>query len=97
VLERCYLNETLLDPDEMPIDTEADIIPGEGRPRKPLFVNFAGIPAHYLEPVNDAARAMVAKHPHAVRYVDPIKALHTIGEGGVDVAKHFEQVEARND
>jgi hypothetical protein len=33
-------------------------------------IEYVGVPGHHMEPVNDAAKAMVKKHPH--KFVDPI-------------------------
>ena len=75
ITEKCYLNDRVYDPDDMPLDQNAE--PGEDGilPRKPLIVAFAGVPAYYMEPMNEAAKEMVKKHPERMRHADPIEEL----------------------
>lgn len=73
--ETAYLNERLYVPDEQPLDMNADPLDDGTQPRKPLIIAFAGIPAHYMEPVNDAARAMCEKHKDRMSFRDPINEL----------------------
>lgn len=40
-------------------------------------INYAGVPGYFMEPVDDAARAMKKKHPSS--YIDPIAELQSIG------------------
>lgn len=52
----CYLDDRIYDPEEQPKDDNGD--------PKPLYYETdTEYPAWYMEPVNDAARAMCAKHP----------------------------------
>lgn len=76
--EKAYLNDRLYDPDEMPIDQNAEPDENGNLPRRPLVVAFAGIPGYYMEPVNDAARAMVQKHAKRMQFANPIDALSIV-------------------
>ena len=63
----CYLDDTILDPAATPKDDNGD--------PKPLYYETdTEYPAWYMEPVNEAAMAMCAKHPPAP-YGDAINAL----------------------
>ena len=67
VLELCYHKnlegiDRLYDPESTARDDNGD--------HKPLYLETYGIPAHYMEPANDAAKAMVKKYPPA-DYLDP--------------------------
>lgn len=79
--ERCYLNDRLYDPDEMALDQNAEPLEDGTQPRKALIIAFRGVPAHYMEPVNDAAKAMCAKHPDRMRFIDPVNSLNIVGPG----------------
>lgn len=76
--EKAYLNDRLYDPEEMQIDQNAEPDDNGAQPRKPLIVGFAGVPAYYMEPVNDAARAMVAKHGDRMKALNPIDELSIV-------------------
>jgi hypothetical protein len=76
--EKCYLNERMYDPDEMPFDQMAEANEDGSQPRKPLVITFAGVPAYYMEPMNDAARAMCEKHANRMHFLDPINSLHIV-------------------
>jgi hypothetical protein len=78
--EKAYLNDRLYDPEEMPLDQMAEPDDTGTLPRKPLIVGFAGIPAYYMEPVNDAAKAAIAKHPERMRFSNPIDELVIVGD-----------------
>lgn len=78
--EKAYLNDRLYDPEEMPIDQSAEPDDTGALPKRPLIVAFPGIPAYYMEPVNDAARAMVAKHPERMRALNPIDELSIVSK-----------------
>lgn len=67
ITETCYHNDRIYDPALQPPDAET------GDP-KPLFMEFTGHPAHYMEPANAAAKAMYAKFPPAA-YFDPINRM----------------------
>ena len=78
--EKCYLNERLYDPDEMPLDTAAEPNDEGVQPRKALVISFKGVPAPYMIPVNDAAKAMCEKHKERMAAsVNPIDALTVVG------------------
>lgn len=63
ITEICYHNDRIYDPALTPKDDNGD--------PKPLYMEFTGYPAHYMEPANDAARAMCQKHP-ASPWFDPM-------------------------
>lgn len=73
--EPAYLNDRLYLPDEQPLDMNAEALEDGTQPRKPLVIAYAGIPAHYMEPMNDAARAMCEKHADRMSFRDPINDL----------------------
>ena len=63
----CYLDDCIHDPAAQPKDDNGD--------PKPLYYDTdTEYPAWYMEPVNEAAKAMCAKHP-PVPYGDPINTL----------------------
>lgn len=78
--EKAYLNERLYNPEEMPFDQTAEPDESGSLPRRPLIVPFAGIPAYYMEPVNDAARAMCEKHKARMEFMNPIDQLSIVGD-----------------
>ena len=86
VLERCYLPvegpagvmERILDPETMPFKTEADGTPT--LERVPLIVTYDGVPAHYLKPLNAAARAKCEQYPERMTFNDPINKLTVVGQ-----------------
>lgn len=89
VLELCYLNEKLYDPNTMPYEEQVGGDSGEegdegpAPQRKPMFVYFDGEPAWYLRPVNDAAKKRVEEAIKKGRLgvkeqVDPIQALNVL-------------------
>lgn len=55
ITETCYHNDRIYDPVNQPKDDD-------GEP-KPLYMEFSGHPAHYMEPANEAARAMTKQFP----------------------------------
>lgn len=63
ITEICYHDDKIHDPSLQPKDDE-------GNP-KPLYMEFTGHPAHYMEPANDAARAMYKRYPPAA-WFDPM-------------------------
>ena len=67
--EAAYIDDRYLDPAAQPVD------PQTGDPR-PLFINFAGVPGHHMEPADDAAKAMKKKHNQ--EYIDPILAMTVV-------------------
>lgn len=75
LLEKCYLNDRLYDPESMPIDQNAEALEDGTQPRKDLVINFAGVPAYYMVPVNDAAKAMCEKHKDRMQAMNPIDEL----------------------
>lgn len=68
VLERCYHNEEVHDPERQTVD------PATGEPF-PLFIDYEGVPGPHLEPANDAARAMCEKHADRMHAYDVVEAL----------------------
>ena len=54
--QKAYLNDIFYDPYTMPEDPET----GD---KKPLIVEFAGIPGWHMEAVNEAAREMKLLYP----------------------------------
>lgn len=62
----CYHNDRIYDPESTPKDDEGE--------HKPLYMEFDGRPAHYMEPANDAARAMWEKYPPSA-WFDPINRM----------------------
>lgn len=79
LLEKCYLNERLYDPDLQPIDQNAEPNDEGVLPRKDLIVAFAGVPGYYMVPVNAAAKAMCEKHKDRMRAANPIDELTIVG------------------
>jgi hypothetical protein len=87
LLEKCHLNGRVYDPESMPLieSTESEELDDDGEPiepgvqsRKPLIVTFDGVPAYYMKPLNEAAKAMVEKHktkPGVVNSDNPIEAI----------------------
>lgn len=76
ITETCYLNERLYEPESMPFDQMADQLEDGTQPRKPLIVAFGGVPAYYMVPMNDAAKAMCEKHKDRMTAMgSPIDAL----------------------
>lgn len=63
ITETSYHNDRIYEPKDQPKDDE-------GNP-KPLYMEFEGRPAHYMEPANAAAKAMYAKFPPAA-WFDPM-------------------------
>lgn len=87
ITEKCYLNDRIYDPEGQPFDPSAEVEPGEEPPRKPLIISFRGVPAHYMEPVNDAARKMVEKHAERMAYSgSAIDSLTVVGSAQAPVA-----------
>ena len=64
---KCYLDDVILDPADQPKDDS-------GEPKPLYYETDTEYPAWYMEPVNEAAHAMCAKHP-PVPYGDPINTL----------------------
>ena len=56
--EKAYINDRIYDPETQPVDPNSE----EGELR-PLIITFTGIPGPHMEPVNEAAREMLEKHP----------------------------------
>jgi hypothetical protein len=75
LLEKAYLNERLYDPELQPLDQLAEPNEDGTQPRKDLIVTFAGVPAYYMVPVNDAAKAMCEKHKDRMTAMNPIDDL----------------------
>ena len=71
VTERCYLDDCYLDPETMPRDKTGSY--------EPMYVEFRGIPAAHMEPMNEAAEAMYAKY-QPVRWRDPVEQLALVSE-----------------
>lgn len=46
-------------------------------------IYFEGVPGPHMEPLNDAAQAMVDKHTKAMQKHDPINELTLVGPGAV--------------
>lgn len=63
ITETCYHNDRIYDPALQPKDED-------GEP-KPLYMEFTGRPAHYMEPFNEAAKAMYRQFPPAP-WFDPM-------------------------
>jgi hypothetical protein len=53
---KAYLNDIFYDPETMPEDPET----GD---KKPIFVDFEGVPGWHMEAANEAAREMKILHP----------------------------------
>lgn len=68
VLEKSYIDDVLLDPERMPYEDGGDT-------RKPLFVEFDGIPGPHLEAANNAARKMCTEHADKMKAYDVLGAL----------------------
>lgn len=63
----CYLNDRIYDPNAQPKDDNGD--------SKPLYLEYATeYPAWYMEPVNEAAKAVYERHPPK-QFVDAINTL----------------------
>ena len=85
VLERCYLPvegpggmvERILEPAAMPYKKFPDGTLSEER--EPLIITFTGVPAHYLKPLNAAARKMCEQYPERMMFNDPINKLTVVG------------------
>jgi hypothetical protein len=75
LLEKCYLNDRLYDPELQPIDQMAEPNEDGTQPRKDLIVAFKGVPAYYMVPVNAAAQAMCEKHRDRMTAMNPIDTL----------------------
>ena len=87
ITEKCYLNDRIYDPDAQPIDPNAEVEPGEEPPRKPLIIAFRGVPAHYMEPVNEAAREKCKRHADRMEHAgSAIDALTVVGSPAQPVA-----------
>lgn len=73
VLEKSYIDDVLLDPEQQPIDEETDDY-------KPLLISYAGEPGYNLEPWNEPAKKVYAKfHPEGLhRRHDPIAEMTQI-------------------
>lgn len=73
-------DDILLDPAEMPLVSPLNGpfagFAGDGD-RAPLEIEYDGVPAYFMEPLNDAAKAMFAKHQRS--QINPIDALTIIG------------------
>lgn len=81
ITEKCYLNDRIYDPEAQPFDPSAEVEPGEEPPRKPLIVTYRGVPAHYMVPVNDAARKMAERHAERMNFEgSAIDALTVVGQ-----------------
>lgn len=61
--QAAYIDDTYLDPEAQPRDKETGDL-------RPLVIPYEGIPGHFMEPVDEAAKAMKKKHPS--NFVDPI-------------------------
>lgn len=96
ILAICHLNDRLYDPSLMPVDTSVQTEDGEEPPLKPILVSFTGIPGPHLEPVNDAAREMVAKHADRMLPINPIAQLPIVGADQVDPMQAFAKLVAKN-
>ena len=87
ITEKCYLNDRIYDPEAQPIDPNAEVEPGEEPPRKPLIISFRGVPAHYMEPVNEAAREKCKRHADRMEYAgSAIDSLTVVGSPAQPVA-----------
>jgi hypothetical protein len=75
LLEKCYLNDRLYDPETMPLDQNAEPLEDGTQPRKDLVIAFAGVPAHYMVPMNETAKAMCEKHKDRMQAMNPIDEL----------------------
>ena len=62
----CYNNDRIYDPALQPLDENGD--------PKPLYMEYEGVPAYYMEPANAAAQAMWDQH-QPKEWVDPINVL----------------------
>ena len=69
--EKCYLDGIFYDPEAQPLDRDTD-------EPKPLIIKWNKTPEYYMVPMNDAARAMVAKHPGRDQAVNAIDRLTTV-------------------
>lgn len=69
ITQTCYCFDKIWDPDAQPKDDNGD-------PR-PLYMEWDERPAYYMEPANEAAKAMYEKNPPLV-WCDPIIAATTI-------------------
>ncbi len=63
ITEKCYHFDKIYDPQAQPSDDDGNL--------KPLYMDFTGRPAHYMEPANEAAREMARKYP-PTPWADPI-------------------------
>ena len=85
VLERCYLPvegpggtlDRILDPSLMPFKKFPDGTQKEER--EPLVITYTGVPAHYLKPLNAAAKKMCEQHADRMTFNDPINKLTVVG------------------
>ena len=71
ITERCYLDDCYLDPETMGREPDGSF--------RPMYVEFCGIPAAHMEPMNEAAEAMYAKYS-PVRWRDPVEQLALVSE-----------------
>lgn len=83
VTEKCYLNEMVLDPEDPKLRRRIEEIDAGETEFRPLIVAYEGRPAHYMVPMNDAARAMVKKFPP--RGTDPLDALTIVAPHGAKI------------
>lgn len=78
--EKAYIDDRLLDPESMPflqvVDSD-DVTDENATPeRKPLIIEYDGIPGPHMTPINDEAKAMAAKYPVQMgASLDPIDSL----------------------
>jgi hypothetical protein len=75
--EKAYIDDRLLDPESMPLmaTKDDDVFDENATPeRKPLIIEYDGIPGPHMVPLNKEAEAMVAKYPNQAN-MDPIAAL----------------------
>lgn len=72
--EKCYLNDRLYEPPSL----DEEMSDENPRGSKPLIISWTEKPAYYMEPINNAAKEMVAKYPPA-QFVDPIQQLNIVG------------------
>jgi hypothetical protein len=89
--EKAYLNEILYDPEDPKYAKKPHEFEDGEEPFRPCIVEYDGIPAHYMVPVNDEAREMMKKYPP--RTNNAIDQLTIVGPAG----KTMEQIDAERD
>ena len=70
ITDKCYLNDILYDPENMPTNPNYDPNrdPAE-EAFKPIIITWDKKPEYYMEPVNEAARQMCIKYPRSDKVI----------------------------